>query len=108
MASLGEPELVNEDVPLRVPLVAVHVLGQEVDLLGVVQVDPRRLQVSSWSISVHSAAAALGLVASSDSALVICAWMDGSQNSAMFGLASLLAWMLPQPSSTFRKSAGAG
>src|SRR5580692_6352652 len=40
---LREPQLVDQDVPLRVPLVPIHVLGQEVDLLRVVQVDPGRL-----------------------------------------------------------------
>src|SRR5580700_379359 len=40
---LRQPELVDQDVPLRIPHVAVHVGRQEVDLLGVVQIDPRRL-----------------------------------------------------------------
>ena len=42
------------------------------------------------------------------SAWSILAWIDLSQNAAMFGLASLFGWMDPQPSSTFRKSDGAG
>ena len=45
---------------------------------------------------------------SSPSAWVIFASMDLSQNAAMFGLASLFGWMLPHPSSTFRKSDCAG
>src|SRR5215472_7651967 len=36
-------------------------------------------RVSSWSICVHKAAAADGFVASSDSAWLICAWVDGLQ-----------------------------
>src|SRR5258708_25354722 len=40
---LLQPLLVDQDVPLRIPLVPLDALGQEVDLLGVVQVDPRRL-----------------------------------------------------------------
>src|SRR5438105_15136437 len=64
--------------------------------------------VSAWSIWVHSAAAADGLVASMDSAWLIFDWIEESQNAAMFGLASLFGWMVPQPSSTFRKSDCAG
>jgi hypothetical protein len=64
--------------------------------------------VSSWSTWVHSAVAAAGWVASMLSARLICRWMAGSQNSAMFGLASLFGWIEPQPSRTFRKSEGAG
>src|SRR5436309_1349749 len=40
---LLDPELVDQDVPLRVPLVVPDPLRQEVDLLGVVEVDPRSL-----------------------------------------------------------------
>src|ERR1700743_851770 len=40
---LLEPELVDEDVPLRVPRVALDVARQEVDLLRVVEVHPRCL-----------------------------------------------------------------
>ena len=47
-------------------------------------------------------------MASIDSAWLIFDWMDLSQNAAMFGLASLFGWMVPQPSSTFRKSDAAG
>src|SRR5690242_195240 len=64
--------------------------------------------VSAWSIWVHSAAAPDGSVASIDSAWLIFEFMDWSQNAAMFGLASLFGWMVPQPSSTFRKSDCAG
>ena len=64
--------------------------------------------VSAWSICVHSLAAPAGSVASIDSAWSIFDWMDLSQNAAMFGLASLPGWMVPQPSSTFRKSDWAG
>ena len=39
---LVQPDLVVEHVPLRAPLVALHPLGQEVDLLRVVEVDPRQ------------------------------------------------------------------
>src|SRR5487761_1731523 len=64
--------------------------------------------VSAWSICVHSWLASVGLGAAVDSAWGIFAWMVLSQYAAMFGLASLFGWMLPQPSSTFRKSDGAG
>src|SRR5260370_25325484 len=64
--------------------------------------------VSAWSICVHSAAAAAGFVASSDSAWLICACVDWLQYAAMFGLASLFGWMVVHPSSTFRKSDCAG
>src|SRR5712692_7646054 len=37
---LTQPLLIDQDVPLRVPLVSVDPRRQEVDLLGVVQVDP--------------------------------------------------------------------
>src|SRR5881275_2101747 len=40
---LLDPELVDQDVPLRVPLVVPDPLRQEVDLLRVVEVDPRGL-----------------------------------------------------------------
>src|SRR6185437_13664705 len=40
---LLDPELVDQDVPLRVPLVVPDPLRQEVDLLRVVEVDPRSL-----------------------------------------------------------------
>src|SRR6185437_7787496 len=43
-ARLLQPQAVNQDVPLRIPLVAVDVLGQEVDLLRVVHVDPGSLR----------------------------------------------------------------
>src|SRR6266705_946106 len=40
---LLQPLLVDQDVPLGIPLIPLNALGQEVDLLRVVQVDPRRL-----------------------------------------------------------------
>src|SRR5215831_4165881 len=39
----GQPHLVDQDVPLRVPLVAVHTLREDVDLLRVVEVHPGSL-----------------------------------------------------------------
>src|SRR5215471_9620311 len=40
---LLQPQLVEQDVPLRVELIAVDAAGQEIDQLGVVQGDPGRL-----------------------------------------------------------------
>src|ERR1043165_2240066 len=64
--------------------------------------------VSAWSTPVHSLAAPAGSVAGMVSAWSIFAWMPLSQKAAMFGLASLFGWMVPQPSSTLRKSDWAG
>src|SRR5712692_10782646 len=43
ISGLLEPLLVDQDVPLGIPLVPLHALGEDVDLLRVVHVHPGRL-----------------------------------------------------------------
>jgi hypothetical protein len=87
----------------------MDVAGQDVDLLGVEQVDPGpRVGVRMVDLRPQLVGRPGRVGGCIDSAWSIFDWMDLSQNAAMFGLASLPGWMVPQPSSTFRKSDWAG
>ena len=87
-ATALDPELAEQDAPLRVVLVVADALGEEVDVAPIVGGRSGACARSSFSISCHSSVAAGWFVAWSAVARVIFASIEGSQNVDKFELVS--------------------